>query len=293
MLNKQNISRVPNISDLTKPITHYVPLNVNWLNCDNNLHNLKPDFYYSHVKNFILGDKTGLYKLRHIFNDFNPIIESDKNSYLSILETLTNTQSTNPRITIDTSRMRTNANNRDRPYHSAWHNMCFYCGKKIQSIKETQCDHVIPIIDMFVILKFDENIYKNFERVHACCNQKADKINIYDLWNKIGDNKFFPGPKSRSRLDPTNKEYVYTQVYNIIDPTYSSHTIVNKAFCKYYLYHNILKYLHINSEEVIINKDHALKNVYNNYKLFMEMSLSDLSLKPELDAANILLSLHN
>jgi len=216
-------------------------------------------------------NKVGLASLRSIFKDFNPIFQSEQSAFLEIPKALF-PQAT-PNICLNTKTRR-------RPYHTEWINMCFYCGTQIQKGQETQCDHVIDILNTYVSLKPNENFYRNFERVHKQCNNKASNNNLTDIWNSIGNPQFFPPPI------PAN--YCVTTLLPSISLTPENFILYNSAICRYYLFENILQYLQPWSIEVYTQRKDSIQKIYSEYKTFLQTAQLNLNISPQISAAHIL-----
>lgn len=215
-----------------------------------------------------------IYKLRQILQDFNKILQTEQKNYkISELDYLLRTSTSSNSKT--NNLLRTSV-------HNKYNNMCFYCGKKIEKYDQTEGDHVISIIQMFISLVIDKNILFNFERVHKCCNQKAKQKSPLEIWNTIGTDIY---------VGPLNNEYSIAEVEN--ERSFIKRYKLNRQWCRGYLLMEILKRLNIKSIEEqkarLIMINNSIEEV--NSHIYM---LSNILTNPglDVDAANILLDLN-
>lgn len=187
---------------------------------------------------------------RGMFADLNRILIKQQNFW--------HKQNT-PTLNVTTNvNCNNNASRKERKNSQAWYNMCFYCGK-IKGNVNLQCDHVIPIIQMFVSVIPNKNIFYNFESVHAECNGTAKKMNLSEIWDSIGTSKF-PGP---SHLPYSN--FLVKDSGNIKNINVTSDL---RAYCRGYLAYQILNKLSFYTLDEQMIRVSQLSEVVNRYLKF-------------------------
>lgn len=155
-----------------------------------------------------------------------------------------------------------NCNNRnlrkERTNSQAWYNMCFYCGR-IKGNRDLACDHVIPIMQMFVSVIPDKNIFYNFESVHAKCNGKATNMSLSEIWDRIGT-QTFPGPTHLPYAVLKAKDGTKTQDINVSSAL--------QAYCRGYLAYQILNKLSFYTWAEQGTRAKQLREVVDKYLIF-------------------------
>jgi hypothetical protein len=254
------------VPDLTKPATYPLLITQN-------------DFSLINAMNtgtfggFIL-PPGGTADFRGMFSDLNRIlIAQQRLSYVSDDSELT--------LRVTTS---ANCNNNGpravRNPGQQWYNMCFYCGKQ-KGTKDLQCDHVIPIMQMFVSVEPTPNIFYNFESVHRVCNNKAKNMSLAEIWNKIGT-KEFPGPNGYSDA------LINYQINGT--PRAISTSSARQELCRGYLAYQILNKLTFYDTPSQLTRRDQLEKVAVKYKDF-KSTVEDQYLSEVGSAASILMDL--
>ena len=198
----------------------------------------------------------GTSDLRGMFNDLNGLLVRELERKYPNHVTLSYTT-------------KTNCNNkgwrRDRSnIHSRYNNMCFYCGKTCK--KKLQCDHVIPIMQMYISLERDDYLYFNFERVHSKCNNIASNMTLNDMWQQIGTSTF-PGPHDESFVSFNIKKQDGTLIKD-----YKVDSTNRQAICRGYLAYNILSKLTFSSLDIQSIRASLMKDVVNKYLEFKTLA---------------------
>lgn len=187
---------------------------------------------------------------RGMFSDLNRILINQQNFW--------HKQNT-PTLNVTTNvNCNNNSSRRERKNSQAWYNMCFYCGK-IKGNVNLQCDHVIPIIQMFVSVIPNKNIFYNFESVHAECNGTAKKMNLSEIWDSIGTSKF-PGP---SHLPYSN--FIVKDGGNIKNINVANDL---RSYCRGYLAYQILNKISFYTLDEQMIRASQLSEVVNRYLKF-------------------------
>jgi hypothetical protein len=198
----------------------------------------------------------GTSDFRGMFSDLNKILLSDQIFRYS--NTLDNGNTT---LAVTTTINCNNKNARkSREPSQNWYNMCFYCGK-VKGVNNLECDHVIPIMQMFVSVIPNKNIYYNFELVHKECNNKAKKMPLSEIWNKIGTGDF-PGPASLPYATVFYNNKGIAQVSST-----DKHT---REWCRGYLAMQILNKLSFFDLTIQRVRTQQLEQVTNKYTAFKE-----------------------
>lgn len=231
-------------------ITYY-----NFIETDTSLRQFMPSFTgFAQVPG-------GTSDLRGMFNDLNGII----------LEELKRRHGNNVTLTATT---KTNCNNKGwrtnrSPLHNRYNNMCFYCGKTCK--KNLQCDHVIPIMQMFVSLERDNNLFYNFERVHSRCNNIASNMTLNEMWQTIGTDKF-PGPPAERfvSFNIRKQDGMLIQDYPVNNQN-------RKAICQGYLGFHILSKLTFSPLQIQFTRASLMQSVVNKYLEFKTLAQRFLS----------------
>lgn len=220
---------------------------------------------------------TGSSKLRSVFSDFNKVLIEEQRRKNMIQTIVTSTSE----ICKNT---KTGRRNLKINLHNAYDNMCFYCGRTCKGFP-VQCDHVIPIIQMFISVRRNSELVYNFERVHTECNQKASNLSIGEVWERIGTN-YFPGPAKAP----------YAKL-NIIDTATSSQPQIldletqdRIPWCKGYLGYHIINKLDFLPLEIQQDRKRALQDLIQKYEEYVRQGLIYLG-DDERDVMDALLNL--
>jgi hypothetical protein len=198
---------------------------------------------------------SGTSDLRGMFNDLNGLLVEEL-------------KRKNPNKVTLSSTTKTNCNNKGwrterSKIHSRYNNMCFYCGKTCK--KKLQCDHVIPIMQMYVSLERNDSLFYNFERVHSQCNNAASNMTLNEIWQKIGT-RAFPGPHNESFvLLNVKKGGTLIKDYNV-------NSVDRQAICRGYLGYNILSKLIFSPLEIQRVRALLMKDVVNKYLEFKTLA---------------------
>jgi hypothetical protein len=273
-IGNSNYNDSVQISSLDTPINiKYLNLNkrfvatengkrVNYFELENETSTLR-----SHLINFhgFINVPTGTSDLRGMFNDLNGILSKELRVYngYSCLAATTSTNCNNKGEQIPGIRQL--ARQERATIHSAYQNMCFYCGKKITS--RSQCDHVIPIIQMFISLDRTNDLFYNFQKVHSQCNNKASKMNLGEIWEKIGT-PYFPGP-----ANATYPQFALS-IGSSAGPNISSQHLVSadpQSWCRGYLAKYILEKLRFSSIDEQESRKIVMQRLINKYKEFKDI----------------------
>lgn len=200
--------------------------------------------------------------LRSTLRDFNKIIQDEVQGETSDTKILTLTTSTNSDRDLPNKQYKKHLSEK-------YNDMCFYCGCKRENTK-TECDHVVPIMNMLISLKKDNNIIYNFQKVHKECNCKASNKTLEQLWERVGDPQFFPPPPNTVK-----------SINNISIEE-------NKEYCRGN-FASILTKLSIESSDVQQHRIRLVNHEITRLKSFVQESLFILS-KPDSDilAAKVL-----
>lgn len=146
----------------------------------------------------VLPPPTSTLGIRKPFDDFNDVLKKDQEIKGEATTIVRNTAdicklSRSKDATVESHRQG------KRILQKKYQHMCFYCGKKIDTIDpdsvnpvliNTQCDHIFPIASALICLKRDSNLIYNFQAVHRSCNGHASAMSIDTIWNKIGTDEF-------------------------------------------------------------------------------------------------------
>ena len=195
---------------------------------------------------------SGTSDLRGMFNDLNGIlVEELKRKYPD-------------RVTLS-STTKTNCNNKGwrserSNIHRRYNDMCFYCGKTCK--KKLQCDHVIPIMQMYISLERNRNLFYNFERVHSQCNNKASNMTLNEIWQQIGTSTF-QGPRDENFVSFNIKKQDGTLIKD-----YKVDNTNRQAICQGYLAYNILSKLTFSPLYTQSIRALLMKDVVNKYLEF-------------------------
>jgi hypothetical protein len=222
----------------------------NFIEENNNLSSFMPSFTgFANVP-------SGTSDLRGMFNDLNGIlVEELKRKYPD-------------RVTLS-STTKTNCNNKGwrserSNIHRRYNDMCFYCGKTCK--KRLQCDHVIPIMQMYISLERNGNLFYNFERVHSQCNNKASNMTLNEIWQQIGTSTF-QGPRDENFASFNIKKQDGTLIKD-----YKVDNTNRQAICQGYLAYNILSKLTFSSLATQSIRALLMKDVVNKYLEFKTLA---------------------
>lgn len=89
--------------------------------------------------------------------------------------------------------------------------ICYCCGNVIYPADLKSCDHLIPILTMVIIVNL-QSIPNNLFFTHRDCNSDKGDINIIDLYNKVGKNRFF----SRADDNPAKIQKCQDRIMEIL-----------------------------------------------------------------------------
>ena len=198
----------------------------------------------------------GTSDLRGMFNDLNGILVEELKRKYGNNVTLTSTTKTN----CNNKGWRNNRSS----LHNRYNNMCFYCGKPCK--KSLQCDHVIPIMQMYVSLERNNNLFYNFERVHSKCNNIASNMTLNEMWQTIGTDKF-PGPSNERFVSFNIRKEDGTLVKD-----YSINNQNRKAICQGYLGYYILSKLRFSPIPIQLTRALLMQSVVNKYLEFKTLA---------------------
>ena len=195
--------------------------------------------------------------LRGMFNDLNNIMLSEQKRRV-------------PQVTL-TATTKTNCNNKGwrnerSKLHNRYDNMCFYCGRVCKT--RLQCDHVIPIMQMYVSLERTKDLFYNFERVHAKCNGDASNMTLGEMWENIGTSRF-PGPGAmpfvKFNIKTANGELI--QNYAIKEEN-------RQSICRGYLARHLLSKLTFSNIPIQQTRALMMQSVVSKYLEFKTLAKS-------------------
>ena len=81
---------------------------------------------------------------------------------------------------------------------------CFCCGEEIKEnndIPDAACDHLLPLLTMFISVDTD-SVANNLHYIHKDCNSKKSDKNLFEVWKNIG----IPGGIFTKIKEDNNKE---------------------------------------------------------------------------------------
>lgn len=199
---------------------------------------------------------SGTSDLRGMFNDLNGILVEELKRKDPDHVTLSSTTKTN----CNNKGWRNERSN----IHRRYNNMCFYCGKTCK--KGLQCDHVIPIMQMYISLERNGNLFYNFERVHSQCNSKASNMTLNEIWQQIGTSTF-QGPRDENFVSFNIKKQDGTLIKD-----YKVDNTNRQAICQGYLAYNILSKLTFSPLDTQGIRALLMKDVVNKYLEFKTLA---------------------
>jgi hypothetical protein len=213
----------------------------------------------------IVDPPTSTLGIRKAFDDFNDVLKKDQGIKGEAVTLVSNTSdicklSKGKNMVIETHR------EEKRKLQKMYKHMCFYCGRQIDvknpdspnpTLLNTQCDHIFPIASALISLDRNANLIYNFQSVHKTCNGEASKMDIAEIWNTIGTDKF-------KTLNPSRPWCEFT--LNGLTTTTQVNT---QEWCRGYLSILLNKLTIVNPVTQLIRKQ-VFENVIKSYQIYKD-----------------------
>ena len=210
--------------------------------------------------------------IRKPFDDFNDVLKKDQEIKGEAVTMVSNTAGI-CKLSRSKDSIVENQRQGKRILQKKYQQMCFYCGKQIETkdpnspiptLINSQCDHIFPIASALISLKRDSNLIYNFQSVHKSCNSKATSMRIDQIWDKIGTDEF-------TNLNKTNW-CVFT-----LNGVPTSTQINTQEWCRGYLSILLSKLTLVDAQEQMYRKliFEKVLNSYKNYKDEVRLLMED------------------